>query len=290
MLPACFRIGDTLFPAVRREAARRLIESGQTQTEVAQTLGLSQGMVSKYLRAEPSTVPDDMAWLVEAMAASVVTGALDPSRAAHDAMVAGSDAGGNPWCRAMNLWQDDGDDVRRDAAARQLFQAVSDILHRIERSVPEALVPAVNINVAGALPEPTSRNDVVAFPGRLALVGGALRGHGPPAFGASSHLAALLVRTARAGSAARFVVNVRHDDAVRTAVEGLGVPVVMMDPMVRDEAGVADFDTNQVHRVAAFVALDPGSHGIEPGAYLAAADPEVLIGFMRVLAAAVVSA
>lgn len=56
-----------------------------------------------------------------------------------------------------------------------------------------ALIPEVRTNLVYARPNPKSRNDILAIDGRITVINGMPYGSGKPKFGASSHMARLLV-------------------------------------------------------------------------------------------------
>src|SRR5687767_14964327 len=54
---ACFNFQERVFPYLRGLVARRLLDAGLRQGRVAVHLGVSQAMVSKYVRALPPLPP-----------------------------------------------------------------------------------------------------------------------------------------------------------------------------------------------------------------------------------------
>ncbi|MBW3582764.1 MAG: helix-turn-helix domain-containing protein [Euryarchaeota archaeon] len=254
MLPPCFQVADRLYPLVRQRAAIRMRELGVTQSEIGRRLGVSQAMVSKYLKGfEPTEAETWQGWVVDAMAEELATSTSPKPQEGTE----------NPWCRTLgNLVQPQDDDERR------LFEEVLGFIVRLDAERLRPLVPAVNINVAAARPGATARSDVLAFPGRLAVVGGRLRAYGPPEFGASRHLAAMLLRAREDDPDLRFVVNLRGGDAVRRALRRAGAEAVESDPDERDKEGVARFRLAEGVRAV----HDPGGLHVEPALYLF--DPE----------------
>lgn len=269
MLPPCFTLADSVYPLVRQRAARLMAEEGLTQSEIGRRLGVSQAMVSKYLKGETLEPEPQTAWIVEEMAQEVAA-------ALHGA-VSGAEPGQvNPWCRTFAQTLGPEDDARRAVVAE-----TAEIVLRLDATRLAPLVPAVNVNVAGALPDAARREDVAAFPGRLALVRGRLRAHGPPEFGASRHLAALLLVAREYDEALRFVVNLRGDPSVERALRKAGERVATADPERRDDAGVPVFALDGARAV-----LDPGGFGIEPAVYLVDASAAGLAARVQRLAAA----
>lgn len=263
MLPPCFHLADRVYPFVRQAAARRMAQAGMTQAQIGERLGVSQAMVSKYLNRAGPSPEEALQWVVDAMAEDLA--------GREEGATEGPDATVNPWCRTFHDVAAPAGDARHGTLA-----GVTEVLTRLESRVPEALVPAVNVNVAGALPGAEARDDILAFPGRLALVGGRLRAHGPPEFGASRHLASVLLAARTQDDAVRFVVNLRDAPPVQRAFRAAGEAVVRADPATRDAAGVAPFrltGTSHEGRPGAWVVRDPGGVGVEPAVYVLDADP-----------------
>lgn len=112
----------------------------------------------------------------------------------------------------------------------------------LEQANPVHLVPEVQSNLAEALPGARSPSDVAAFPGRLARCAGRLRRLDGPRFGASRHLAGVLIAAAATGSPWRAVVNVRLDPDVLDACRALGLAVEGVRPDEEHSGGEAPGD------------------------------------------------
>jgi predicted fused transcriptional regulator/phosphomethylpyrimidine kinase len=92
----------------------------------------------------------------------------------------------------------------RDLVLGNLVRAV----HLLE-ACPEfaSIVPEVRVNLAYALPGAASPSDVAAVEGRITKAGGRPRASGLPAFGASDHMARLLIETMRRDPKLRAGIN-----------------------------------------------------------------------------------
>src|SRR3989441_4714200 len=73
------------------------------------------------------------------------------------------------------------------------LQAVREGAEAAARAIPMDWVPEVGINLGYALPAATSPEDVCALEGRIIRVGPRLEATGPPAFGASRHVARIIL-------------------------------------------------------------------------------------------------
>ncbi|MHB8763618.1 MAG: thiamine-phosphate synthase family protein, partial [Deferrisomatales bacterium] len=95
----------------------------------------------------------------------------------------------------------------------------------LEEANPAGLVPEVQSNLAEALPGARGFGDVAAFPGRIVRCGQRVRRVDGPRFGASQHMAKILLASARHGSPFRAVMNVRYGADVLAACRATGLTV-----------------------------------------------------------------
>ena len=81
------------------------------------------------------------------------------------------------------------------------------------------LIPEVGTNIAMAIPKAKSIGDVAAIPGRIVVVEGRAKAVGCPWFGASSHLARLLLERMRYDPNKLGVINIKFSEPILRAVE-----------------------------------------------------------------------
>ncbi|MEO0073247.1 MAG: thiamine-phosphate synthase family protein [candidate division WOR-3 bacterium] len=103
----------------------------------------------------------------------------------------------------------------RSEVIRSLNQAVRRLELCREFS---ALVPEVRSNIAYSLPLPQSTEDVAAVDGRITVVAGMPNAAGPVRFGASDHLARLLIVISHHDPSLRAVLNFRWHETILTLV------------------------------------------------------------------------
>jgi len=157
---------------------------------------------------------------------------------------------------------------------RALLRRLEWAAGRLDARRIEQSIPAVGLNIASCNAGATSIDDVAAFPGRITMVGGVLRHHETPSFGASKHLAKLLIDIHNTEPSKTSVLNIRpptqHNSvdtaAVRKACEQLGYSFALA-PKAKIEPGTSRFD----------VLLDEGDFGWEPTMYIVAHNPLELI-------------
>jgi predicted fused transcriptional regulator/phosphomethylpyrimidine kinase/predicted transcriptional regulator len=131
-----------------------------------------------------------------------------------------------------------------------------------------SLIPAVGSNLVECLPDATSIDDVVAVPGRILDVKGRATVPGEPEFGASGHVASVLLAARGAGSDARAALNVQFSPEIIEHVAEIGMTTAAFDP----ENDLTDAVADAFAEGTADVLYQSGGFGIEPAVYLLAAD------------------
>jgi predicted fused transcriptional regulator/phosphomethylpyrimidine kinase len=76
------------------------------------------------------------------------------------------------------------------------------------------LIPEVRVNLAYALPDAKTRRDVAAVEGRITEVGGLPRASGLPSFGASDHLARLIIEIRKYETEINAAINFKCDSTL----------------------------------------------------------------------------
>lgn len=266
---SCFNAMARLMPVVRAEAARRLLAAGLRQERVAEHLAVSQAMVSKYARSKGGREPVLPARVLATLIEATVDGALADESAGRV----------SAWCRLCTSLSDTGlasrsapwpglaecargDEAASDAEASSVLSQLVQAEQRIRRLPFGRLLPQVRSNLAMALPSSRSSRDVAAFPGRFTEVRGETRAASPPEFGASTHLADLLLKLRRTAPQQRAILNIRHDEGVRRAARLAGLRLRSLRRS-RGDLVLSVRDGESVD-----VLVDPGAFGIEPTLYL----------------------
>lgn len=234
-LPACFLLAERVFPLVRALAAHDLRARGWRQSTIADAIGLSQAQVSKML-AKPR--PTDVLarqlaedWLLE------LTGSVASSR---------------PWCELLQ----DQEDADKQDALRSILSLESMVL---DANLVD-LVPLVGLNLAVAIPGARGAQDVLAYPARFVAAGTQVVRPVAPAWGASRHLAAILLkRQARAAANLRASEQTLQAAKRIASVQGLRAG--------GEEGDAVDLLAAEPTRDVQFL-HDPGAHGLEPALYV----------------------
>ena len=85
-----------------------------------------------------------------------------------------------------------------------------------------------------ALPHPTGPEDVAALDGRIVKTMEGVRA-GEPRFGASSHVARIVLTVMRFDPAMRAALNLRYDEGLLEALKGAGLRISSFDRAVEPE-------------------------------------------------------
>jgi len=171
----------------------------------------------------------------------------------------------------------------RDADRLSVLDQLSAAVRRLESAHAGDLVPEVQSNLGMGLTGARSADDVAAFPGRLIRVRRDIRSAAPPEFGASSHVARIILTAMRRDPAKRSVMNIRYDESILDACRGLGLSVASFDrheePLESKmrEGSSLEWGTARVIDEQGFVpdiVYDLGDEGKEPMIRVIAGDPE----------------
>lgn len=168
-------------------------------------------------------------------------------------------------------------DAKLPSERENLLEELKRAAEKLERS-PELLTlyPEVSINIAYAPRDASNLNDVAAFPGRLVRVGARIIPVSKPAFGASRHLASILLGSIRLGESYRCVMNLKMVKGVEEAVRKAGLKAVStsIKNKIRSDDDVV-FDVIEVLKknLDAQVVVDEGGIGLEPTVYVFGRNP-----------------
>jgi predicted fused transcriptional regulator/phosphomethylpyrimidine kinase len=132
------------------------------------------------------------------------------------------------------------------------------------------LIPEVAVNIAMSLKDAKSEMDVAAVPGRIVALRDRPKSMSRPEFGASKHMAKVLLRVRSVKNEVRAVMNMKYDEGVEAAVKKLGMNLAYT------EKGDASGEEAVIEAIAAAfrkyndldVVFDKGGVGLEPMTYI----------------------
>lgn len=249
MYPPCLLFIENLFSELRIRVAHNLNAFGFTQADIARQLHVSQAMVSKYLsKTLPPAEPLDET-------ASEIARMMTQEKDERDILLYLCQTcfrwrEGSITCHLHNLLpctvctQLRSPEVMDEK--QHIIQTVKEALLILE-STPAVvkLMPEVRMNIAMAVKAACNPMEVAAVPGRLVPVHGKVTAVSDPEFGASHHLASILLETGN-----KAVINIKYTDEMLSLFEKAGLSFT--------------FTTTE----RADVLIDEGGFGIEPSAYI----------------------
>jgi predicted fused transcriptional regulator/phosphomethylpyrimidine kinase/predicted transcriptional regulator len=284
---------ESVLPTFRAMLADALRKRGLTQREVAAALGVSQSAVSKYVHDEVTRNPDvaehpRVRELVDEIADGLATGEMSRAQALVEAEV------------LIRELEDDGLVARLHEAEMPAFadyegrirdpespvRTAEQVLASVRRGVRvlenvrgfAGAIPAVGSNLCECLPDARTIEDVAGVPGRIVDVKGWATVPGDPEFGASEHVARVLLAARAAGPEARGCINVAYDPELVARLEDAGATTAEFDA----EADLEDAVRGAVgDHPDTRVLYQAGGFGIEPIVYVLGADAEAVARTVR---------
>ncbi|HFC97129.1 MAG TPA: bifunctional hydroxymethylpyrimidine kinase/phosphomethylpyrimidine kinase [Thermosulfurimonas dismutans] len=163
--------------------------------------------------------------------------------------------------------------VERLSEGRRVLEALEEAAEEFCRHPVRPLIPEVQTNLAYALPLARRVEEVAAFPGRIVAYGDSARPVGCPRFGASSHVARIVLSALRFDPERRAAMNIRYTEEFLKRAEALGLRVARFsrteepEEVKRREGGTLSWAVTTVCRRLGFVPdliADEGDIGKEP--------------------------
>lgn len=115
--------------------------------------------------------------------------------------------------------------ILEDAQRYQVLRNVEEAVEIIEKNMAPELIPEVGCNIAMGIPNASSTRDVAAVKGRIVRLKGAPHAVGSVAFGASSHIARIVLTAMRHDASMRAAMNIRYSREALVSFENIGLKV-----------------------------------------------------------------
>jgi hydroxymethylpyrimidine/phosphomethylpyrimidine kinase len=146
-----------------------------------------------------------------------------------------------------------------------MVQAVASAAQELKALLPIEAVPEVGINVGYALPAARTPEDVCGLPGRLVRIGRRLETLGCPEFGASQHVARIILAAMTFNPTVRSAANLRYTPDLLGACGRLGFRLGSFD-RADEPGGVSTMEWGTTQAIKALgevpdVIYDLGGHG-----------------------------
>ncbi len=118
----------------------------------------------------------------------------------------------------------------REAERYRVLEELKMAIERLE-SIPGSglLVPECQTNFGYALSRPIDRNDVAAVPGRIIRFRDRMKAFSCPEFGASEHVANIILEVMKYDPEIRSAINLRYSEDIMRAVEEANLEVSYFD-------------------------------------------------------------
>ncbi len=107
----------------------------------------------------------------------------------------------------------------------KVLKNVEDAVGQIEDKMAAGLIPEVGCNIAMGIPNASLVSDVAAVSGRIVKLKGSPHAVGCVAFGASSHIARIVLTAMRFDSSMRAAMNIRYSEEALAACKELGLRI-----------------------------------------------------------------
>jgi hydroxymethylpyrimidine/phosphomethylpyrimidine kinase len=174
----------------------------------------------------------------------------------------------------------------RDAEKQGVLDMLTAAARRLESAQAGVLVPEVQSNLGMGLTDARTPADVAAFPGRLIRLRQDIRTVAAPEFGASSHIARIILTVMRHDPAKRAVMNIRYSEDILAACQALSLRIASFDrrqepdDVKTREGSSLEWGTARVIEAAGTVPdviYDLGDVGKEPMIRIIGADPHRVV-------------
>jgi len=294
---------EQLLPSMRHLVSRRLSSEGFSQGRISSMLGVTQASVSHYLSTSPakaysslsglslgredadrfsSLIAEDLKrnpldaveTLISLWIGLLARGSVCPAhRRAHPSL-----AQCDVCMRQFGPSRNSSEAVSQVARAVRLVEASSNFV---------LVMPEISVNIASLEGDSDSVDDVVAVPGRIVRVRNSARAMSPPEYGASKHMARVLLLVRRRMPEYRATLNLKYDRRIAGVLKRLGLRTMNLGgygAAGSEDPAVNALNARLLESNEEFDALvDQGGRGIEPSLYLfGRSAPEVASTAVRI--------
>lgn len=187
-------------------------------------------------------------------------------------------------------------EVLRWKEREQVLEELSLALQKLEAKPLGDLIPEVRSNLGYALPGAVSFQDVAAVPGRISQAGKRILFFRQPAFGASRHIARVILAAMRHDPKMRSAMNIRYSQDVIEACRKAGLSLACFDrreepkEVKEREGSTLEWGTDRaissLGRVPDAV-YDQGDQGKEPMVRILGQNPQEVVGKLLRVAKAI---
>ncbi len=175
--------------------------------------------------------------------------------------------------------------MTREAERYRVLESLKKAFERLREKAIGDLIPEVQSNLGYALPYAETNDDVAAFPGRLTRLRDSIARVSAPSFGASRHVAKIILTLMRHDPEFRSVMNIRFSEGILAACQGAGMRVRSFDrtqepaDVKKKEGSSLEWGTEVVLQEGSIpdVIFDRGDLGKEPMVRVIGRNPEEVV-------------
>jgi hypothetical protein len=293
-------VAERFVPTVRSMLVSKMARLGMTQDQIGKSLGISQAAVSKHRagrqRLEPVLAKDPrVAATVERIAEGFHEERLSSTEAMAQLMTLVRELSNRgPVCelheRDMPGLRGIGCDlcvVEGGGTVMQEQRVLSSLKSaiRILEDTPAFghLIPSVGANVCMALARATDLPDVAGVPGRIDSQKGAVTIHGAPEFGASHHVAEVLLGVHAFDAEKAAAINMRTEERLLAALKKRRLSCVEVEASHESDRKSLLAQLKRVGKTPDVV-YHRGAFAVEPITYVFGKDAETVAKLVRSVA------
>jgi len=288
MRPPCELVQREYLPLLRSVLAKKLNKEGKSQIQIAESMGITQAAVSKYLKqpSEKNPLRDAVNEVATRMASEIISGTSRSDVLVRE--ICSTCMGlriGSEICtmhreNITSLAEVDCDICSELLGGTNLYlstrtETLSDLREALrllsDSSVFGSLVPQVRANIVACDTNAKSVSDVIGVPGRITLVEGRARSLIGPRFGASKHTARLLLEMRKSWPHVKACLCISGQSQIVESAKLRGVQIISLNDSESNPNNIA----NAVKRIRTRVRPRkligihvPGGIGVEPILYM----------------------
>lgn len=176
--------------------------------------------------------------------------------------------------------------IQQEAEKYKLTQELQAALEHLCTHPAGHLIPEVQTNLAYGLPFATTHEEVAAVPGRIVNLNGRPHASGCPAFGASRHIASIVLTVMQFSPVHRSVMNIRYNPSFIDKAEEIGLVIRSFDrknepiSVKNKEGSTLEWGTQEVLKSTneiPDIIFDTGDIGKEPMIRVIGTNPQVVV-------------
>jgi predicted fused transcriptional regulator/phosphomethylpyrimidine kinase/predicted transcriptional regulator len=137
------------------------------------------------------------------------------------------------------------------------------------------IMPEVAVNIVMAINNAQSKFDVAAIPGRIVRIKNKAKALLKPEFGASNHMAKVLLLVMSFNPSIKAAINIKYDSKIETIIKNMGIKYTFTS--IKHKYDILEKEDIILNSIASMlkkskdfydIIIDKGSFGIEPITYI----------------------